>query len=242
MLYGTLFCSYQEFAERCCHCGGGTYLTVSTTSGPCVDIALTSVWGSGVDWTCAALSGLDDATHCANEVIAETCCHCSAASAASVEVSVAMVSTDEGKEDICSEESRATGGATYRSVDAAFETAEQWPNGASLTVSCSSRRLTNSRIRSLQTDFVLVSSASFTDAEDATAFSASVTEASSDLASALESHIATTLGVDVIATVQNVEVTVASDDSASSGHQHRGINVLVWTLALVAAVAFLNID
>ena len=154
-----------------------------------------------------------------------------------------MISTDEGKDEMCTEENRATGGATYRSWVYGLHTAGvSTSSSATVSLSCTSRRLAENHIRRLQTGFVLVSSASFSDAVDATVFSDDVTQAALDIASEFESQVATTLGVAADATVLDVEVTVASDDAVSFGHQHGEINVLIWTLTFVAGGAVLSID
>lgn len=72
---GPAYCAEEAIDKKCCHCRGGN---TKTTTGPCEDIALTSEWSSGVDWTYAALSDLDDVVRCDNEEIAETCRHCHA--------------------------------------------------------------------------------------------------------------------------------------------------------------------
>jgi len=46
------FCVHEELAKKCCHCGGGTDPSASTTSsGSCVDGELNTSWGSDGNWT-----------------------------------------------------------------------------------------------------------------------------------------------------------------------------------------------
>lgn len=244
IIYGSEFsCDQSVLQDHCCQCGGGSSQAISTTQGIdlCEDIELDSTWSSGVAWTCAAFSGLDDdAAHCANEEIAHTCCQCQVSV---VEMTVTMSSTAEGQDTICNETSLATGGGTHRSVAYSLNAAGVSTGSSSVTLSCSNRRLATNRMRSLQTDFSLVSSASFADVDDATLFSERVTGSSSDIASELEGQVAQILDVDVNVTVTDVELMVYSDGTFVSGHQRQGMSVCVYSLSLVVAgAAFFSID
>ena len=202
---------------------------------------MNSEWGSGVGWTCAALSDLDDVAHCDNEEIAETCCHCGGGSAEqvssySVQITMYMSTTAEGQVKICNETNLVMGGGTLQSVVDALDTVGVSSGGASLTLLCTTRRLASNRIRRLQTDFSLVSSARFTDLLNASTFAESVQVFSSDIALTLESVISTTLRVDANVTVTAVKLTELTVDAAS-GCRHEEISVLLTLLG----VALFNI-
>ena len=118
-LYGSFFCFYGAIKESCCHCGGGTAVQASTTSAPCVDDTLNSEWSSGGGLTCAVLARLDNTAHCNKDEVAQTCCHCAAsgdqAATSSLQVSLSMSSSEEGRDEVCREENLGTGGGVYRS-------------------------------------------------------------------------------------------------------------------------------
>ena len=110
---------------------------------------------------------------------------------------------------------------------------------ASITLSCTSRRLASNQVRRLQTDFVLTSTESFSNAGDAIADSNIITEPSSNISLEFETQVASVLGVEVVATISHVEV-VASDEAVSSCHQHQQISFLLGILTLLAGTTALN--
>jgi len=215
-LYGDAQCATEEIAETCCYCGGGLGLQASTTTAACVDGALNEVWRSGLAWT-------------------RTC-----ATAATVQITLSMTATAEGKDEICEETNLDVGGGTYQSFVDALNATGVSTSSATFTLSCNDRRLASNHMRRLQADFELVASARFTDAVDANTFSESVTASPADFASAFEEQVATTLGVNATATVSEVELTVTSNDSAGAACQD-GSSVLVWTLTLIGALSCLSI-
>ena len=156
---------------------------------------------------------------------------------ATVKITLSITATAGGMDEICEATNLVVGGGTYQSFTHALSAAGVLTISAIFTLSCPDRRLASHNIRSLQTDFGLLSEGSFTDAANAETFSDSVSVSSSDLASEFEDQLSVTLGVTATASVSDVELTVPS--SASGAEQHQGIHVLVWTPTL-AAVAFLH--
>ena len=243
-LYGSFFCSYGAIKESCCHCGGGTAVQASTTSAPCVDDALNSEWSRGGGLTCAVLAGLDDTSHCDKDEIAQTCCHCAAfgdqVATSSLQVSLSICSSEEGRDEVCEEDNLGTGGGVYRSYVWALHGAGMKSTDAGITLSCTSRRLASNHVRRLQTDFVLTSTESFSNAGDANAVSNIISESSCNISLVFETQVASVLGVEVEATISHVEVVVASDETVSSCHQHQQISFLLGILTLLARTTALN--
>ena len=216
-LYGSFFCSHGAIKESCCHCGGGTAVQASTTSAPCVDDTLNSEWSSGEGLTCAVLAGLDNTAHCDKDEIAQTCCHCASGyqvAISSLQVSLSMSSSEEGRDEVCKDDNLGTGGGVYRSYVWALHGAGVESREASITLSCTIRRLASNQVRRLQTDFVLTSTESFSNAGDAIAVSNIIMESSSNISLEFETQVASVLGVEVVATISHVEV-VASDEAVS---------------------------
>ena len=147
MLYGAMMCS-GAVKNTCCHYGGGT--------NTCEDGVLDSDY-----LTCAALLDLDDdKAHCANDEVARACCHCASVvqmNPSYVQITLSMVSTAEEKEELCKETNLSPGGGTYQSFILTFVTPATLRGSASVTLSCTSRRLASHPVRSLQADFLLVS-------------------------------------------------------------------------------------
>ena len=194
-----------------------------------MDDTLNSEWSSGGGLTCAVLAGLDNTAHCDKDEIAQTCCHCAASGdrvAASLQVSLSMSSSKEGRDEVCKEDTLGTGCGVYRSYVWALHGAGVGSRGAGIALSCTSRRLASNHVRRLQTDFVMMSTESFSNAGDAIAVS--------NISLVFETQVASVLGVDVVATISRVEV-LASDEAVSSCHQHEQVSVLLGILTLLAA-------
>ena len=90
-----------------------------------------------------------------------------------------------------------------------------------------------------QTNFVLTSTESFSNAGDAIAVSNIITESSSNISLVFETQVASVLGVEAVATISRVEV-VASDEAVSSCHQHQQVSVLLGILTLRAGTTALG--
>ena len=152
-----------------------------------------------------------------------------------VRISLVVSSTAEGENEVCDDTSLAPGGGTYRSHVHSFVT----PMGfrSSTILFCTDRRLASNRMRSLQANFELVAWTQFADEIDTSAFSESVDATAAEMALNFQNLTATNLGVRVLVTVSDVELTVADASSACS---RRGL-VLVSTLTLVTAVAFRSV-
>ena len=189
------------------------------------------------------LAGLDNAAHCDKDEIAQTCCHCAASgdqvATSSLQVSLSMSSSEEGRDEVCKEDNLGTGGGVYRSYVWALHSAGVESREASITLSCTSRRLASNHVRRLQTDFVLTSTGSFSNAADAIAVSNNITESSANISLEFETQVASVLGVEIVATVSHVEV-VASDEPVSSCHQHQQVSFLLGILILLAGTTALN--
>jgi len=158
----------------------------------------------------------------------------SAPSTSSVEITLSMTATTEGKEQICEKTNLATGGATYQCFVDAVDTAGVATSSVVFSLSCPDRRLASKHTRRLKDEFKLVASAGFSDVAIANAFTENITESSSDIASDVEIQIAMTFGVNVTATMFDVELIAKSTDSTASACH----NFLAWILTLIFVVSF----
>ena len=204
---------------------------------------MNSEWSSGGGLTCAVLAGLDNTAHCDKDEIAQTCCHCAASgdqvATSSLQVSLSMSSSEEGRDEVCKEDNLGTGGGVYRSYVWALHSAGVESREASITLSCTSRRLASNHVRRLQTDYVLTSTGSFSNAADAIAVSNIITESSANISLEFETQVASVLEVEIVATVSHVEV-VATDEPVSSCHQNQQISFPLGILTLLAGTTALN--
>ena len=116
---------------------------------------------------------------------------------------------------VCKEDNLGTVGDVYRSYVWALHSVGVESREAGIALSCTSRRLASNHVRRLQTNFVLTSTESFSNAGDAIAVSNITTESSSNISLVFETQVASVLGVEVVATISRVEV-VASDEAVSS--------------------------
>ena len=198
VIYGEADCVVQEIAEQCCHCGGGVSTTPSPTtsaqvsSAVCVDGVLSEEWSSGIEWT-------------------STC-----VAVATMEITLSVTATAEGKEKMCHKTNLAQSGATFQSFVHALYTAGVATSSATFTLSCTDRRLASNNTRRLQDEFKLAASARFADEKTASTFSEKVTELSPGIASEFESQVSTSIGVNITAAISFLELTVESEDSTAS--------------------------